>query len=70
MSVRDLKLYRPYLHINQKRVPILLKIQNKDTETYFNQEEMNSNKETKLPTIHQTIEIIQERAVALNKWLA
>lgn len=55
MSVRDCKLYLRYLHINQKKVQIMLKImeeENGDTDKYLNEEENNSDQDTKRAATH------------------
>lgn len=55
---RDLQIFLPYLHINWLKLPIMIQIiegENKDTDTSCNNQENNSNEESKRTTIHETI---------------
>lgn len=54
-------------------MPIILQIfevYNTGTATSLNQDENNSNEETKLETAHQNILTSEKRLIALNKYIA
>lgn len=73
MSVIDFQLYLPYLHIKQKKAPIILQIMElwkTDTATFFNRGENNSKEYSKRATTNEINATSQYRVVVVNRLVA